>query len=355
MSKPYKAALVVMRGQMFHNGHVSLLEDAIALADTVVVYLGSSNKPRSVKNPFTFSERAGIVHNWYNNEAIGKCDVLFSTAALPDYDYEDMVWEQYFWDAICDLKEHLNIDSEDIVLLTSGKGSDFEERQSYVSGEPISVAASDPVTFEGGLGHLGELSATKLRRLWIGGFLKDLFKYIPKATKNFLQTDKGVELSLQMRKEHHKTSEARRPYLTLKYEPLFHTGDCMVLNKLGKVLLVQRKEGTYGAGQWALAGGYVHADETIQDGAVRELLEETGIDVENLTPLHHQTFDKPDRDPRGRMITTCYLYQLESDVIVTPKDDVSDYKWVSRHELDGTEMFLDHLGIINTMFREICS
>lgn len=352
MSKQYRAALVIMRAQMFHNGHAKLLEEAIRLADVVVVFLGSANKPRSLKNPFTVSERSWMIHDWYQNECSLECDNLI-VEPLNDYDYEDMVWEQSLWDAISNLKYTMSVDSEDIVLLTSGKDSDLEERKSYVGVEPIDVISVPTETFEGG--H-SELSATKLRKMWLNCHFEDLFKYVPKATENFLLTDYAVSvLGYKMREESYHVLDARRPYLELEYEPLFQTGDCMVLNTHGKVLLVQRKKGTYGEGQWALAGGYVHANETIQEGAVRELLEETGVDVSKLTPLHSQTFDKPDRDPRGRMITTCYLYQLEEDVIVTPSDDVSDYKWVSRRELNGEEIFLDHLGIINTMFREICS
>lgn len=59
---------------------------------------------------------------------------------------------------------------------------------------------------------------------------------------------------------------------------------------------------------WALPGGFVQMDEGLDDGARRELEEETGLKATQLEQLY--TFGRPDRDPRGRVITVVYLVLL---------------------------------------------
>ncbi len=61
-----------------------------------------------------------------------------------------------------------------------------------------------------------------------------------------------------------------------------------------KVLLIQRALEPF-AGKWALPGGFVHVNETLDDAAMRELREETGVGRVYLEQLY--TFGDLDRDP----------------------------------------------------------
>lgn len=71
-----------------------------------------------------------------------------------------------------------------------------------------------------------------------------------------------------------------------------------------KVLLIQRKGAPF-KGCWALPGGYVRIDESVDGCALRELEEETGIRDVYLEQLY--TFGDPRRDPRGRVISVAYF------------------------------------------------
>lgn len=73
-----------------------------------------------------------------------------------------------------------------------------------------------------------------------------------------------------------------------------------------QVLLVERGKEPY-LGQLALPGGHLRGKETLDDAALRELEEETGIDGAPLHLEQLRTYSDPDRDPRGRVITTAYL------------------------------------------------
>jgi 8-oxo-dGTP diphosphatase len=70
------------------------------------------------------------------------------------------------------------------------------------------------------------------------------------------------------------------------------------------VLLIQRAQAPY-AHYWALPGGFIEPDENLEQGALRELFEETGLTNVYLEQLY--TFGKPDRDPRERIISVAYI------------------------------------------------
>src|ERR1043166_2759073 len=86
-----------------------------------------------------------------------------------------------------------------------------------------------------------------------------------------------------------------------------------------KVLLVKRGIPPF-KGQFALPGGFVHEDESLEDAAVRELREETGVADVYLEQLY--SFGEPGRDPRERVITVAYyaLIGAERSHLAAGKD-----------------------------------
>lgn len=84
------------------------------------------------------------------------------------------------------------------------------------------------------------------------------------------------------------------------------TVDCVVFGLDDadlKVLLIERDREPF-AGRWALPGGFVEPDETLEQAALRELAEETGVSRVYLEQLY--SFGDPGRDPRDRVITVAY-------------------------------------------------
>lgn len=111
------------------------------------------------------------------------------------------------------------------------------------------------------------------------------------------------------------------------------TAECVVITKerlrIGddksgmaepKVLLIERGVDTY-KGCWSFLGGFMNMDETTEQCAIRELEEETGL---QMTDLHQiGAYSKVDRDPRGRTITVAYLVIVNHPIAVTGQDDVA--------------------------------
>lgn len=125
------------------------------------------------------------------------------------------------------------------------------------------------------------------------------------------------------------------------------TVDCVIFGytpkeKL-KVLLIKRATEPY-KDRWALPGGFVNMNETLQNAALRELEEETG--VKDLFVEQLYSFGKVDRDPRGRVISVAYFSLVNlTQHPVKASTDADDVKWFEIEELP--ELAFDHDEIFN--------
>lgn len=123
------------------------------------------------------------------------------------------------------------------------------------------------------------------------------------------------------------------------------TVDCVVfgIDRGGlKVLLIQRQLEPFQHG-WALPGGFVRMDESLDDAAKRELGEETGLGSVFLEQLF--TFGAPDRDPRGRVITVAYYALVNlADHKLQAATDAENVGWFAIDELPT--LAFDHADIV---------
>ncbi|WP_020537762.1 NUDIX hydrolase [Lewinella cohaerens] len=135
------------------------------------------------------------------------------------------------------------------------------------------------------------------------------------------------------------------PY-TYEYQRPSITVDCIIFgldeSQQLKVLLIRRKLDPY-ANKWALPGGFVHMEESLENAARRELKEETG--VENVFMEQLYTFGSLDRDPRGRVISVAYFALVNlSEHTLRADTDAEDAAWFSINELP--ELAFDHSTIL---------
>ena len=129
------------------------------------------------------------------------------------------------------------------------------------------------------------------------------------------------------------------------------TTDCVILffgPAETEILLVKRKSDPY-KGLWALPGGFVEDNEALEEGAKRELEEETGLMVEELHQIG--AFGAPGRDPRGRTVTIAYWATITSRVKVKGSDDAEEADWFSVSKLPA--LAFDHREIIKEALLKI--
>src|SRR5215472_17708588 len=108
------------------------------------------------------------------------------------------------------------------------------------------------------------------------------------------------------------------------------------------VLLIKRRSWPF-EGMWAIPGGFVNMDESLETAAKRELGEETGVEDVYLEQLY--TFGDPGRDPRTRVITVVYFALLDSERLqVRAADDAVDVGWFSVYDLP--QLAFDHAQIL---------
>lgn len=116
-----------------------------------------------------------------------------------------------------------------------------------------------------------------------------------------------------------------------------------------KVLLIKRNIEPF-KNMWAIPGGFVRINESLEEAAKRELEEEAGVKNVYLEQLY--TFGDINRDPRGRVITVAYFALINSEKIkLEAKTDVSEAKWFSLNSLP--KLAFDHEKILQYAIKRL--
>jgi ADP-ribose pyrophosphatase YjhB (NUDIX family) len=133
-----------------------------------------------------------------------------------------------------------------------------------------------------------------------------------------------------------------------EYKNPFPTVDIIIEVEAGGVekgiVLIKRKNEPLG---WAIPGGFVDYGETLEEAAVREAKEETGLRVHLIRQFH--TYSDPKRDPRFHSISTVYIARAQG----TPEamDDAQEVGIFEHHNLPEYIAF-DHRKILKDYFKE---
>lgn len=142
-----------------------------------------------------------------------------------------------------------------------------------------------------------------------------------------------------------------KPDLPENYDPSIYdkpsvTVDVVVFSLVEddlRVLLVKRKNPPF-ANMWAVPGGFIRMDESLEEAAARKLAEETGVNDVYTEQLY--TFGDPGRDPRTRVLTVAYFALVPHDAIRhRPGADTAETNWFSMFRLP--ELAFDHHDILN--------
>jgi ADP-ribose pyrophosphatase YjhB (NUDIX family) len=124
------------------------------------------------------------------------------------------------------------------------------------------------------------------------------------------------------------------------YKNPFPTVD-IIIETNGGFVLIERQNPPLG---WALPGGFVDYGESLEDAAIREAKEETGLDITLTSQLH--SYSNPDRDPRFHTITTVFVATASG--MPQGADDARQARIFKKDTLPP--LVFDHLQILQDYF-----
>lgn len=332
MTKQFDAIVFNGRFQPLHNGHVEVIRRAGELAEKVIIIVGSSHQPRTFKNPFTFEERKNLLYK--------TCvDFVGSLIVEPNYDIlnDDCEWASNVEYIVNGVTEK----TDKIAIIGHRKDDSSFYLDMFPEWELIEVPLID------------RLSATPIRHLYFNpdNNPKYFSLVVPEPTIEFLSEFSTTEDYQTLVRELMFTEKYKSQYASLPYPPTFVTVDAVVYEDQSyRVLMIRRKDEP-GKGLWALPGGFLDAngDRCLEDAVLRELKEETNLNISNDDIYSSWVFDSIERSSRGRTITHAFFCVLSEENLpeVSPGDDAAIAQWFPISEINPSDCFEDHYEIIN--------
>lgn len=351
MEKEFDLLVFIGRFQPFHTEHKRIIDIALEKAKHVLVLVGSAGKPRTVRNPFTFVERKDMINGAFDCNGGRQCRLIIKP--LFDKTYNDVAWinqvQHIVKETTLDAVNNFGFRATGLAAAKVGLiGMSKDNTSYYLKMFPQFESVDVPLE--------KVMHATAIREGFIDGSMQkhELFSNeLTPNVANFMYNEfKHTDAYTQLQRELEHVRQYKKSWEAAPY-PVKHMTVDAVVEQSGHVLVVKRRAEP-GKGLWALPGGHLEIDETLMDGVIRELKEETKIKVPDpvLRGSVHATyvFDDPHRSTIGRVITYAAHIKLQDDTKL-PKvrgaDDAEKAVWLPIGEVKEEMFFDDHFHIIN--------
>lgn len=374
-----------------HKGHQSVIQKGLDSAPKMLVLVGSAFEARSYRNPFTVHERMDMISSTFNNpnllvrplensaynlnEWIERVHTAVSEAwselravdpTLPAKPKVALIGhskdESSYYLNLFPLWSSINV-PQSIVLSATGIREDLFGSQERMKDLLEEAERTDPVTGKKMATSVYLAKYLALARAQAVAYLNsDASAVMSNQTVAFLNSFVHTQAFQTVGEEFAFVARYKYSWRLAPYEPTFVTGDAVVVQS-GHILLVKRKAFP-GKGLWALPGGFVERNHTIEHTIFKELDEETAVRVPQAVLRGHvkakEVFDDPHRSSRGRTITTAYLIHLKPGPLPKTKkgglpddDETLAVQWVPLVDLKREDFFEDHYSIITNMVKRI--
>lgn len=335
----YDLLVFIGRFQPFHLGHKRVVQQALKKAHHVLILVGSSYQPRTIRNPFKFHERAEMIMASLDPQDVTR----LSIRPLRDHLYNDQKW-------VAEIQQLATVQTAQIHQPKIGIiGYEKDSSSEYLTWFPqwdfLDVDYDEIIDATA----IRDIFFTEKSNMFAEGVLTtDVYNYMfnmfPKTFKK--EYTRLIE-------EYKHISDYKKGWENSPYPPIFSTTDAIIIQS-GHILLIQRKASP-GAGLFALPGGFLKQDESIENSMIRELREETKLKIPDPVLRGSikaiKVFDHPKRSSRGRTITNAFLIELAPGKLppVKGSDDAAKAKWFTLAEFEKMEesMFEDHFQIVN--------
>lgn len=341
----YDISVFIGRFQPFHKGHLHNILVALENSKKIIINIGSSFNAPNIKNPFSFEQRKQMILEDLEIAGINLCQV--EVEPLADYFYQEQKWEESLRNNV---KKYIQ-ENETVAIAGYIKDSSSYYIQSFPEWGYISVT------------NYKNYNATDFRKKFYKGEIVTEYMCtddLAKGTYSFLRKFISTQQYQDLVAENNYVIEYKKSWSTAPYKPNLVTVDALVIVN-DHILLMQRKNFP-GKNLWALPGGFLECDETISQAIVRELYEETNIDLTkeqfDVAKRAEVVFDYPDRSVRGRTISHVGLFVFddwEKLPAIKADDDANDTKWVSISSIIENmydRMLEDHYQIITVLLEK---
>lgn len=333
-------AVYIGRFSLPHDGHFNTIRLALQNFKNLVIFVGSANKRRSEKNPFTFQERKKLLLDGLAPSEQGKVTVL------PLCDRRTLAE----WIAEVDGRlSQLTDDYRRSNYRVLGHDKDNSSYYLHRFGQMKFVETGD---YKG-------LNASDLR----ASYFRDgvISPMVPPHVENFLKIFKTTEtyndLAIEWNYYHVKEPEQFEDYPYPKTIG-FMCADALVT--CGPNVLLIKRDSETGNGCWALPGGFLDKDVTFFEGALRELKQETKIKVpDEILPRcvvdpNGKIYDDPGRSNGIRRVTRAFRFDVLPDdkgfpPKVRPASDAKEAWWFNLSEIREMLLYDDHKEIIEDL------
>ncbi|AOK62560.1 bifunctional nicotinamide-nucleotide adenylyltransferase/Nudix hydroxylase [Burkholderia ubonensis] len=333
-TRRFDALVFIGRFQPPHRGHLNVLKSALSRAERVCVLIGSTDKPRTIKDPFSFDERRQMLASLLDASERDRVTI----APVQDSTYNDGDWVRWVQDAVASALG--DVAHKKVGLIGHEKDATSYYLRMFPQWELVEADATE------------DISATEIRDQYFAERPNSFVQWaVPEPVFGWLERFRTQPEFAQLKAEAEFIAAYRKAWAAAPYPVTFVTVDAVVVHS-GHILLVRRRSEP-GRGLWALPGGFVNQDERLDTACIRELREETGLKLPEPvlrgSLKDRQVFDHPTRSLRGRTITHACLFNFPTGELprVKGSDDADKARWVPLNEFAQMRsvMFEDHFDI----------
>lgn len=330
----FDALIFIGRFQPPHRGHLDVLRRALSQAERVCILIGSTDRPRTIKDPFSYDERRQMMLALLDEDERERVVI----APVQDSMYNDGDWLRWIQDVVA--SELGDTSGRRIGLIGHEKDTTSYYLRMFPQWEFVETDATE------------DISATEIREQLFAERNNSFVSWaVPAPVHDWLERFRTRPEFAQLKSEAEFIAGYQKAWAAAPYPVTFVTVDALVVHS-GHILLVRRRSEP-GRGLWALPGGFVNQDERLETACIRELREETGLKLPEPvlrgSIKDRQVFDHPQRSLRGRTITHAFLFHFPVGELPRVKggDDADKARWVPLNTFARMRdvMFEDHFDI----------
>ena len=347
MNKKLNIAIMIGDFQPLTNKDVETIQHCLKAYDHTIIISTSTNRRISIKRPFGFEP----VKAWINeifSDASEQNSMTIST--IKDFNYNKQKWVSQVQDLVFSIFPR----KDNIFYIVDSDKKSIKENIKKIPNFFSDLFMPYPNQLH--------LSGPEIIEKWFK--IEEVIDYVPLCVAKDLSSFRctpyyaipGFSKSFStLLDEYSYYSKEKSDFSNYPYPNAlkFYCADPVIVCN-GSILLVQRAEDP-GKDSWALPGGFVNADESAEDAMLRELVEETNLQVpsellKTLIKSSH-VFDNPNRNIGIPRVSNAFYIELFSESSTFPEvlgmDDAKDAKWIPLSEVRHMPLFDDHYDIID--------